>query len=205
MANQPSYHSPDHPSEFFADGQANRPRRIEPGDAALQLGSADASFRAIVLRPVSDHFPGGCLPVRGKGTLVLNVPFARGVQATTSGTPATRAGMTVISIDDEANAAFDKVIAAETLEHVPDDQRMMDEVARVLRPGGLAAVTVPCLVMGFADDADPLAARAREVAAAIPASEYLELPSTGHLTPVTNPELVIGPVLDFYRRTDTRN
>jgi mono/diheme cytochrome c family protein len=25
MANQPSYHSPDHPSEFFADGQANRP------------------------------------------------------------------------------------------------------------------------------------------------------------------------------------
>ena len=42
-----------------------------------------------------------------------------------------------------ATGSFDKVIAAETLEHVPDDQRMMDEVARVLRPGGLAAVTVP--------------------------------------------------------------
>lgn len=69
----------------------------------------------------------------------------------------------------------------------------------------LATVTVPCLVMGFADDADTFASRAREVAAAIPASEYLELPGTGHLTPVTNPELVIGPVLDFYRRTDTRN
>ena len=69
----------------------------------------------------------------------------------------------------------------------------------------LAAVTVPCLVMGFADDADTFAARAREVARAIPASEYLELPGAGHLTPVTNPELVISPVLDFYRRTGTRH
>jgi pimeloyl-ACP methyl ester carboxylesterase len=67
----------------------------------------------------------------------------------------------------------------------------------------LAAVTVPCLVMGFADDADTFAARAREVARAIPASEYLELPGAGHLTPVTDPELVIGPVLDFFRRIDT--
>jgi pimeloyl-ACP methyl ester carboxylesterase len=67
----------------------------------------------------------------------------------------------------------------------------------------LAAITVPCLVMGFADDADTFAARAREVARTIPASKYLELPGTGHLTPVTNPELVAGPVLDFYRQTDT--
>lgn len=69
------------------------------------------------------------------------------------------------------------------------------------RLAALAAVTVPCLVMGFADDADTFAARAREVARAIPASEYLELPGAGHLTPVTSPDLVIGPVLDFYRRT----
>jgi SAM-dependent methyltransferase len=39
--------------------------------------------------------------------------------------------------------AFDRVIAAEVLEHVLDDQRAMHELARVLRPGGLAAVTVP--------------------------------------------------------------
>jgi len=35
------------------------------------------------------------------------------------------------------------VIAAEVLEHVPRDQRAMAEIARVLRPGGLLAVTVP--------------------------------------------------------------
>ena len=40
-------------------------------------------------------------------------------------------------------ASFDRVIAAEVLEHIPDDQRAMHELARVLRPGGTMAVTVP--------------------------------------------------------------
>jgi ubiquinone/menaquinone biosynthesis C-methylase UbiE len=42
--------------------------------------------------------------------------------------------------------AFDRVIAAEILEHVLDDQRAMFELARVLRPGGLAAITVPAFL-----------------------------------------------------------
>ncbi|MGE5292767.1 MAG: class I SAM-dependent methyltransferase [Micromonosporaceae bacterium] len=42
-----------------------------------------------------------------------------------------------------ADASFDRVIAAEVLEHILDDQRAMCELTRVLRPGGLAAVTVP--------------------------------------------------------------
>jgi SAM-dependent methyltransferase len=41
------------------------------------------------------------------------------------------------------DGAFDRVIAAEILEHVPDDRAAMTEIARVLRPGGTAAVTVP--------------------------------------------------------------
>lgn len=39
--------------------------------------------------------------------------------------------------------AFDKVIASEVLEHVPDDLAAYDELMRVLRPGGTLAVTVP--------------------------------------------------------------
>jgi SAM-dependent methyltransferase len=35
------------------------------------------------------------------------------------------------------------VIAAEVLEHIPDDSSAIRELARVLRPGGLMAVTVP--------------------------------------------------------------
>jgi SAM-dependent methyltransferase len=41
------------------------------------------------------------------------------------------------------DGAFDKVIAAEVLEHLPADQIAMNEIARILRPGGVAAVTVP--------------------------------------------------------------
>jgi SAM-dependent methyltransferase len=41
------------------------------------------------------------------------------------------------------DGAFDRVIAAEVLEHIPEDQAAINEVARVLRPGGVAAITVP--------------------------------------------------------------
>jgi ubiquinone/menaquinone biosynthesis C-methylase UbiE len=42
-----------------------------------------------------------------------------------------------------ADGAFDRVIAAEVLEHIPDDRAAAAELARVLRPGGTMAVTVP--------------------------------------------------------------
>jgi hypothetical protein len=38
---------------------------------------------------------------------------------------------------------FDAVIAAEVLEHIPADQAALSELARMLRPGGRAAITVP--------------------------------------------------------------
>jgi SAM-dependent methyltransferase len=57
------------------------------------------------------------------------------------------ASATVVSGDETAmpfpDASFDRVIAAEVLEHIPRDQQAMNEIARVLRPGGIAAVTVP--------------------------------------------------------------
>lgn len=42
-----------------------------------------------------------------------------------------------------ADGAFDRVIASEVLEHIRDDVVAMSELARVLRPGGTMAVTVP--------------------------------------------------------------
>jgi SAM-dependent methyltransferase len=38
---------------------------------------------------------------------------------------------------------FDRVVAAEVLEHIPADTEAMAELVRVLRPGGTMAVTVP--------------------------------------------------------------
>jgi SAM-dependent methyltransferase len=40
-------------------------------------------------------------------------------------------------------ACFDAVVASEILEHVQDDRGAITELARVLRPGGTLAVTVP--------------------------------------------------------------
>jgi SAM-dependent methyltransferase len=42
-----------------------------------------------------------------------------------------------------ADSSFDRVIAAEVLEHIPEDGSAMGELSRVLRPGGTMAVTVP--------------------------------------------------------------
>jgi SAM-dependent methyltransferase len=42
-----------------------------------------------------------------------------------------------------ANASFDRIICTETLEHVADAQLTLRELARVLRPGGRLAVSVP--------------------------------------------------------------
>ena len=41
------------------------------------------------------------------------------------------------------DGTFDRVIASEVLEHIPDDDGAIAELARVLRPGGTIAVTVP--------------------------------------------------------------
>ncbi|HUJ04506.1 MAG TPA: methyltransferase domain-containing protein [Streptosporangiaceae bacterium] len=60
--------------------------------------------------------------------------------------PAGASGMTVAGDATRLpfpDGAFDTVIAAEVLEHLPADQKAMDEIARVLRPGGTVAVTVP--------------------------------------------------------------
>ena len=72
------------------------------------------------------------------------------------------------------NGVFDKVIVAEILEHVPNDQAAMSEVARVLRPGGIAAVTVPAWLP-------------ERVCWAL-SREYHEVPG-GHVRIFTRPEL----------------
>jgi SAM-dependent methyltransferase len=51
-----------------------------------------------------------------------------------------RGDLTALPFPD---GSVDRVIASEVLEHIPDDAAAFAEIARVLRPGGRAAVTVP--------------------------------------------------------------
>ena len=64
----------------------------------------------------SGEVPAGgmCAPTRGDAT---NLPFP--------------------------DASFERIIAAEVLEHIVEDEAAIAELARVLRPGGTMAVTVP--------------------------------------------------------------
>jgi SAM-dependent methyltransferase len=42
-----------------------------------------------------------------------------------------------------ADGSFDVVLASEILEHVPQDDRAISELVRILAPGGMLAITVP--------------------------------------------------------------
>ena len=42
-----------------------------------------------------------------------------------------------------ADDTFDRIIASEVMEHIPDDATALEELTRVLRPGGTMAITVP--------------------------------------------------------------
>lgn len=61
---------------------------------------------------------------------------------------APRSGMADAAVGDATklpflDETFDKIIASEVMEHIPDDVGALAELVRVLKPGGVLAVTVP--------------------------------------------------------------
>jgi len=71
-----------------------------------------------------------------------------------------RASITQLPLPDDA---VDLMICYHVLEHVPDDAAAMAEIARVLRPGGVAIVQVPHRP-GVPTDEDPSAGREERIA-----------------------------------------
>ena len=115
--------------------------QIAPGDRVLDVGAGNGRHayeayrrgaRVVAFdldREELATVAGMCAAMRAEG----QVPPA-------AGSAAVSGDATVLPFADNS---FDKVIAAEVFEHILDDQRAMNEVARVLRPGGVLAVTVP--------------------------------------------------------------
>jgi len=114
---------------------------IRPGDRVLDVGCgagrhAFEAYRrgAAVVALDANH---GEL---GQVTGMCAAMRAGGEAPQTAGAGAVAGDATALPF---ADGSFDKVIAAEVFEHIPDDQRAISEVARVLKPGGTVAVTVP--------------------------------------------------------------
>jgi SAM-dependent methyltransferase len=145
---------------------------VGEGDRVLDMGCgggrhAFEAYRKGARVVAFDHDTGELPPVAG-----MFAAMAAEGEAGPSGAAHAMAGdATAMPFGD---CSFDRVIAAEILEHVPHDQRAMAEIARVLRPGGIAAVTVPAWLP-------------ERVCWAL-SSEYHEVPG-GHVRIYTRPEL----------------
>lgn len=134
--------------DWYEEVWAQLPRDLAPEDAPRRreflLGNVSAGERVLDL---------GC----GDGTFAaaLAQAGARTTGADVAEAALTRArerhpGPDYVRIEPHGpwpfeDGAFDAVWAGETIEHVADTERWVDEVRRVLRPGGRLLVTTPAV------------------------------------------------------------
>ena len=115
--------------------------RIRPGDVLLDLGCGRGRHAVEALR-------------RGARTVAVDrspdaLRSARGAEAQVASWCGHAATEALIAVRGDAvglpfaDASFDRIIASEVLEHIPDDTAAIAELVRILRPGGVLAITVP--------------------------------------------------------------
>jgi SAM-dependent methyltransferase len=114
---------------------------VGPGERVLDLGCGAGrhAFEALRRGASVVALDADAGELRGVADMVVAMDAA-GEVPPGAAARAVRGDATRMPFPDDA---FDRVIAAEVLEHIPDDWQALREIARVLRPGGRLAVTVP--------------------------------------------------------------
>ncbi|MEO8285466.1 MAG: class I SAM-dependent methyltransferase [Chloroflexota bacterium] len=104
---------------------------LAPGSRVLEVGCGGGATTRAMISARPDLVIHAC---------DLSRTAIRAAQALGGGIP-----FVVASINDlpYQDGSFDAVVFYDVLEHIPDADRSLDEVFRVLRPGGLLAATVP--------------------------------------------------------------
>jgi 2-polyprenyl-3-methyl-5-hydroxy-6-metoxy-1,4-benzoquinol methylase len=117
---------------------ARRFLQISPGDTILEVGCHTGYF-------CRRYLIGRARKVRGIDIDQEAIEYAK---ATDGDEYYASCNSNALPFDDNE---FDKVLCADTLEHVDDVEGTIEEVARVLRPDGLLVLTTPNRFLDFLD------------------------------------------------------
>jgi SAM-dependent methyltransferase len=114
---------------------------VHPGMTVLDLGCGEGrhafeAYRRGARVVAVDHGPSEVATTRQW----LDAIAAAGEAPAGAAAEVVRGDLLALPVPD---GSVDRVIAAEVLEHIPDDGTAIAEIARVLKPGGRVAVTVP--------------------------------------------------------------